>query len=145
MRRILGAGRIALSLSVIIGSTSCTMEDSPSLSESSSLAAIVCPVTFNYHSSKFVTVNDHTSYEATWFVVNSSGSDVAVTSESCVKTGNVTTCSAPHFASFLPANSKTDAQVVYTTGNPGSGTVALRIGAAGCGTLTAPPYQLTIN
>jgi hypothetical protein len=141
--RKLRPAQIAPLLAITFLFTSCSTENTPSLTESSSTAAVPCPITFQYIGSKFRTIEDHTFRELGWFITNSSSVSVAVTSPVCVKTGNVGTCTEGVDNSIPPGSS--DGSVLFTTGNPGSGTVALRANFAGCGTLTAPAFQLTIQ
>lgn len=105
-----------------------------------------CPVTFQMIGSQLKSVPANTSgLVASWYVINSGDSNLPVGLRTCLRSGNVTACTAPNFGSYLPANSQTDADVVYTTGSAGSGTVSLRLSVSGCPTLYSPEYTLSIK
>jgi hypothetical protein len=136
--------RSALTMGALLALSSCTSGDS--VTGVSNPMSIACPVTMTQFSAS-THVAPHSGGFASWFLKNSSASNITITGTSCVKTGNIATCTPNSFGAYVPANSQIDGDVNFTTGAAGTGTVALRVTlGAPCGSsVTGKAWTITIN
>ncbi len=137
--------RPALASGALMILMSCsTHDDEPGLAPS---AAAVCPITVQKAGTNPAVPAFSSNHGRSWFYFNSSSSNVAIGTKTCVKSGNITTCTAPNFGSYVPANGQIDGDVLFSAGAAGTGTVALwvNLGAPCNMLLKAPAWAITIN
>lgn len=138
-RSVLVLGCVLLSIS------SCRSDES--VTGVSAPLNLACPVTITQLGTNPAVPRFSGPFYRSWHLKNSSGSNVSITGRSCVKTGNISSCTGNNFGSYVPANGMIDGDVTFYTGAAGSGSVALRVslGAPCNTTLTGKPWIISIQ
>jgi hypothetical protein len=85
--------------------------------------------------------------DASWFLHNSSSSNVAISGTGCIKTGNVSSCTGNGFGAYVPALGQVDGDVTYSVGaGTADGTVQLTVTFVGpCGTRSGDDIDVIVN
>lgn len=135
----------ALAAGALLILVSCSTDvDEPGMAPA---VSAVCPITVKKAGINPAVPAFTSGHTRSWFYFNSSSSNISIGTKTCVKTGNITTCTANNFGSYVPANGQIDGDVTFSVGAAGSGTVALwvSLGAPCNSTLKAPAWTITIN
>jgi hypothetical protein len=145
MRPNLWTMRPAMAAGALLILISCsTHDEEPGMAPS---ASVVCPITVQKAGVNPAVPAFSSGHTRSWFYFNSSPTNVTIGNKLCVKSGNITTCTANNFGSYVPANGQIDGDVTFSVGAAGSGTVSLwvNLGAPCNSLLKAPAWTITIN
>jgi len=145
MRFKLPTLRPVLAVGALLGLSSCNPEESgPGMAPAVTAA---CPVTVKTAGTNPTVPRFTSGHVRSWFFFNSSSSNVSIGTKTCVKSGNITSCTANNFGSYVPANGQIDGDVTFAVGAAGLGTVALWVylGAPCNLTLKAPSWKISID
>lgn len=138
--------RSVLALSCVLLTSSCKSDEGDVTGVSNALSA-TCPITIVQLGTNPPVPRFSGPFYRSWHLKNSSGSNVSITGRSCVKSGNISSCTGNYFGSYVPANGMIDGDVTFYTGAAGSGSVALRVslGAPCNSTITGKPWIISIQ
>jgi hypothetical protein len=136
----------ACAAAVLLGLSACAGESRDPLSPSLA-AGSTCSYQITYENPKFLTVPHNSSSWAGWFIKNTGTNGITFTGETRTRSGSVTGTGATNWVPYpytLAAGSQIDADLTFTTGAPGSGTVGMTV-ASSCGSIVLPNHFVTVN
>lgn len=145
MRHRLPLPRTALALGALLLISSCSSDESVTGMSASSSAT--CPVTITRQGTNPPVPPFSGPHARGYRLTNNGGLQVSITGTSCVKSGNITTCTGSTNGTVIPPSNSINGGVTFNVGAVGSGLVQLRVtlGSPCNTTLQGGPFPITIK
>jgi len=138
---LISRGRLAVIALLTAGLAACSADNAGPSKEMPSFSLGCSNVTATrFQSNPLRPTHNTNGNQAVWFLHNNSGSNIAVTSIGCTRSGGVSACTPENNETIL-LTGNTDFEVSYNVGTA-AGTVGLTVRLS-CGSVSIPTYSVS--